>query len=83
MMDKKYLAEIKTRDNAELPKTAAPVFRDRHALLAEVERLGKETATLKRALKLACRYHNFDDFGTIRSEMDFFIRQAQEQEEKK
>ena len=39
MMDKKYLAEIKTRDNAELPKTAAPVFRDRHALLAEVERL--------------------------------------------
>ena len=54
-MDAKYLAEIKTRDNAELPKTAAPVFRDRHALLAEVERLGKETATLKRALKLMSR----------------------------
>jgi len=40
-MDAKYLAEIKTRDNAELPKTAAPVFRDRHALLTDVERLGQ------------------------------------------
>ena len=36
--------------------------------------------TLKKALELACRYHNFDDFRTIRAEMDFFIQQAQEQE---
>ena len=46
------------------------------------EKLDQQIATLKGALVLACRYHNFDDFGTIRSEMDFFIRQAQEQEEK-
>lgn len=39
----------------------------------------KPNAVLKKALELACRYHNFDDFGTIRSEMDFFIHQAREQ----
>ena len=44
-MDAKYLAEIKARDSAELPETAAPVFRDRHALLAEVERLQQEIRT--------------------------------------
>ena len=46
-MDQKYLAEIRTRDNAELPETAAPVFRDRHALLAEVERQDRQITTLK------------------------------------
>ena len=86
-MDAKYLAEIRTRDNAELPETAAPVFRDRHALLAEVERQDQQIATLKadkkraeKALELACRYHRFDDFKTVRSEIDFFAQQAQEQE---
>jgi len=38
-MDAKYLAEIKARCEADLPDVAAPVFRDRKALLAEVERL--------------------------------------------
>ena len=42
MMGAKYLAEIRARDDAELPETVAPVFRDRHALLAEVERLQNE-----------------------------------------
>ena len=86
-MDAKYLAEIRTRDNAELPETAAPVFRDRHALLAEVERQDQQIATLKadkkraeKALELACRYHRFDDFKTVQAEMDFFTKQAQEQE---
>ena len=49
-MDAKYLAEIKARDNAELPETAAPVFRDRHALLAEVERLNAENANIRTQL---------------------------------
>ena len=105
-MDAKYLAEIRTRDNAELPETAAPVFRDRHALLAEVERLQKcrdgckidclleqynqaqeqisklkaEKARAENALELACRYHRFDDFKTVQAEMDFFTKQAREQE---
>ena len=82
-MDGKYLAEIRERCEADLPDVAAPVFRDRKALLAEVERLGKETATLKRALELACRYHRFDDFKTVRSEIEFFAQQAQEQEAEK
>lgn len=43
-------------------------------------RLKTENATLKKALELSCRYHNFDDFGTVRAEMGFFIHQAQEQE---
>ena len=41
-MDQKYLAEIKARDCTVLPDVAAPVFRDRKALLAEVERQNKE-----------------------------------------
>ena len=41
-MDAKYLAEIKARCEADLPDVAAPVFRDRKALLAEVERQNKE-----------------------------------------
>lgn len=46
-MDAKYLAEIRARDSAELPETAAPVFRDRHALLAEVERLNCELSRIR------------------------------------
>ena len=44
MMDQKYLAEIKARCESDLPDVAAPVFRDRKALLAEVERLNKMLA---------------------------------------
>lgn len=46
-MDQKYCKEIKTRDCAALPDTDAPVFLDRHALIAEVERLKEENADLK------------------------------------
>jgi hypothetical protein len=61
LMDAKYLAEIKARDNTELPETAAPVFHDRHALIAEVERLTIENLGLKDAA-IRCdgyekRYH--------------------------
>jgi len=44
------------------------------------EESDQQIITLKRALELSCRYHSFDDFGTVRAEMDFFIQQAQEQE---
>jgi hypothetical protein len=54
-MDAKYLAEIRARDSAELPETAAPVFRDRHALLAEVERLTEENDVLKSECKAHIR----------------------------
>lgn len=37
-MDQKYFEEIKARD-CEIPDAAAPVFRDRHTLIAEVKRL--------------------------------------------
>ena len=142
MMDKKYLAEIKTRAQeakAEKQKgndfdcaclSWAIVLNDLPALLDEVERLTKEIktgrhmsapirldassaesfcnamdvswleqenaakdqqiATLKadkkraeKALELACRYHRFDDFKTVRSEIEFFAQQAQEQEAEK
>ena len=39
MMDAKYLAEIEARCEGDVPDIAAPVFRDRKALIAEVERL--------------------------------------------
>lgn len=41
-MDQKYLLKIKARDSAEIPETAAPVFRDRHNLLTEVEQLTEQ-----------------------------------------
>ena len=116
MMDKKYLAEIKTRaQEAKVEKQKgndfdcaclswAIVLNDLPALLAEVEqderdkaaqymeivRLREQIATLKsdkkraeKALELACRYHRFDDFKTVRSEIEFFAQQAQEQEAEK
>ena len=115
MMDKKYLAEIRTRaQEAKVEKQKgndldcaclswAIVLNDLPALLAEMEqderdkaaqymeivRLREQIATLKadkkraeKALELACRYHRFDDFKTVQAEMDFFTKQAQEQEEK-
>ena len=51
------------------------------------EESDQQIATLKadkkraeKALELACRYHRFDDFKTVRSEIEFFAQQAQEQE---
>lgn len=41
-MDQKYFEEIKARCVATIPEIAAPVFKDRAALLAEVERLAEE-----------------------------------------
>ena len=46
-MDQKYFSEIKARDAATIPDTAAPAFRDRHTLIAEVERLTAENTKLK------------------------------------
>ena len=54
------------------------------------EESDQQIATLKadkkraeKALELACRYHRFDDFKTVRSEIEFFAQQAQEQEAEK
>lgn len=57
-MDAKYLEAIKARDGETMPDTAAPVFRDRHALIAEVERLRSCKCVNK--CKLVCMLEEYD-----------------------
>ena len=74
----------------DLPTLLAEVEqdeRDKAAQYMEIVRLREQITTLKsdkkraeKALELACRYHRFDDFKTVRSEIEFFAQQAQEQE---
>lgn len=49
----------------------------------QISKLKAEKARAEKALELACRYHRFDDFKTVRSEIEFFAQQAQEQEAEK
>ena len=53
------------------------------ALVEQIATLKADKKRAEKALELACRYHRFDDFKTVRSEIEFFAQQAQEQEAEK
>ena len=86
--------EIKTGRHMSAPIRLDASSAESFCNAMDVSRLEQENAakdqqiaTLKadkkraeKALELACRYHRFDDFKTVRSEIEFFAQQAQEQE---
>ena len=71
-----------TRERDEARGDCAADEQQNMALVEQTATLKAEKKRAEKALELACRYHRFDNFKTVRAEIDFFVQQAQEQEEK-